>query len=209
MDVAVLILKNPVVNMKLVVALGNPDPKYTGTRHNVGRAAVTYWLQNQTSDATFWENLKQAFTGSDLKPIRVPHFKGLVYRIKSEYCPESIVAPDLGCYMNESGQPVQRLLQYFKIDHADLVVVHDEIDLPLGEVRINTNSSPGGHNGVKSIIENIGTQNFTRIRLGIESRQENRIPPTDKFVLQVFKPEEASTVLAGLNKAVNELENLL
>lgn len=195
--------------MKLVVALGNPDPKYTGTRHNIGRAALTYWLENQTDDHTFWNSIKQVFNGGGLKSINVPKFGGRVYKIKSEYCPESIVVTDLGCFMNESGEPVKKLLQFFKIDSADLIVVHDEIDLPLGEVRISTNSSPGGHNGVKSIVKHLGTQNFTRIRLGIENRTESRIPPTDKYVLQLFKPEEEGEVLGLLNRAVNELENLL
>jgi PTH1 family peptidyl-tRNA hydrolase len=195
--------------MKLVVALGNPDPEYTGTRHNVGRAAVTYWLENQSSNDTFWNNLKQVFTGPEQKRVNVPHFKGTVYKIASDYCPASIVSTDLGCYMNQSGESVQKLLKYFKIQPNDLVIVHDEIDLPLGEVRVSTNSSPGGHNGVKSIIQHIGTQNFTRIRLGIENRTKTRIPPTDKYVLQHFKPEEEAEVLGLLNRAVNELDNLL
>lgn len=203
----VKILKEHGANMKLVVALGNPDQKYTGTRHNVGRAALNYWL-SEINSATLLQSVKAALTGREFNTINVPKFNGKAFKIQTEKSPV-VIAPDLGCFMNNSGEPVNKLLQFFKLTPDNLIVIHDEIDLPLGEVRVSTNSSPGGHNGVKSIIQHIGTQNFTRIRLGIENRKETRIPPTNKYVLQLFKQDEEAEVLSLLNKAVNELENLL
>lgn len=200
-------MKEHGANMKLVVALGNPDQKYTGTRHNVGRAALNYWL-SEINSATLLQSVKAALTGREFNTINVPKFNGKAFKIQTEKSPV-VIAPDLGCFMNNSGEPVNKLLQFFKLTPDNLIVIHDEIDLPLGEVRVSTNSSPGGHNGVKSIIQHIGTQNFTRIRLGIENRKETRIPPTNKYVLQLFKQDEEAEVLSLLNKAVNELENLL
>lgn len=201
--------------MKLVVALGNPDPKYTLTRHNVGRLALQHWLSKQDPDTSVWNNLKKVFTGGN--QLRVPHFKGIAFRLSStshnlpatSYQLQPIISPDLGCYMNESGIPVQTLLKYLKINPTDLIVVHDDIDLPFGEVRISTDSSAGGHNGVKSIIQHLGTQGFTRIRIGVEGRTENRIPPTDQYVLQRFNPTETEalpnifeTVSANIDKTL-------
>ena len=196
--------------MKLVVALGNPDPKYTFTRHNVGRLALQHWLSKQDSDASVWSNLKKVFTGGG-NQLRVPHFKGIAFRLSStsHNLPAPIISPDLGCYMNESGAPVKTLLQYFKISPTDLIVIHDDIDLPIGEVRVSTDSSAGGHNGVKSIIQHLGTQNFTRIRIGVEGRTENRIPPTDQYVLQRFNSIETEALLNIFETASIHLDKTL
>lgn len=192
-----------------MIALGNPDPKYTLTRHNVGRLALQHWLSKQDPDTSVWSNLKKVFIGGG-NQLRVPYFKGVTFRLSStSHNIGPIVATDLGCYMNESGVPVQTLLKYLKIAPADLIVIHDDIDLPLGEVRVSTDSSAGGHNGVKSIIQHLGTQGFTRIRVGVEGRNENRIPPTDQYVLQRFNPTETQalpnifeTVSASIDKTL-------
>ena len=198
--------------MKLVVALGNPDPKYTLTRHNVGRLALQHWLAKQDSDASVWSNLKKVFTGGG-NQLRVPHFKGIAYKLshsaEATGGKPAIISPDLGCYMNESGAPVKTLLQYFKISPTDLIVIHDDIDLPIGEVRVSTDSSAGGQNGVKSIIQHLGTQNFTRIRIGVEGRTENRIPPTDQYVLQRFNSIETEALLNIFETARVHLDKTL
>lgn len=101
--------------------------------------------------------------------------------------------------MNESGSAVRELLHFYKAHpREDLLVIHDEADLPLGTVRQAFDSSSAGHNGVQNIIDELGTKEFHRIRIGVESRANRNDMPTDKFVLQPFGAEE----LARLNKEI-------
>jgi PTH1 family peptidyl-tRNA hydrolase len=108
-------------------------------------------------------------------------------------------------FMNNSGVAVQEILSFYKLGPSDIIVIHDEIDLPLGTVRVTEDSGAAGHNGVKSIIEQLGTTKFKRIRIGIESRIENRIPPTDVFVLEPFKEEELYLLpFTKISEKINE-----
>jgi len=166
--------------MKLIVALGNPGSKYKGTRHNAGFIALEnfvylaqddHMLSATNSKDDFNAKITRATIGSG------PSAKELLFAYPQTF-------------MNDSGIAVQQIMQFYKIEPKDLIVLHDEIDLPLGTVRLTQNSGAAGHNGVKSIIEHLGTPEFTRIRIGIESREENRIPPTDVFVLQNFTENE-------------------
>jgi PTH1 family peptidyl-tRNA hydrolase len=98
-------------------------------------------------------------------------------------------------YMNLSGQAVLEICQYYKVNfEKDLLVIHDDVDLPLGSLRASSASSAAGHNGVQSIIDALGSQNFSRIRIGVENRADKKLPPTDAFVLQNFTPEELQTL---------------
>lgn len=93
--------------------------------------------------------------------------------------------------MNDSGQALKVICNFYKMDLAqDLLVVHDDVDLPLGELRATASSSAAGHNGIKSIIENLGTQDFHRLRIGVETRASRGELPTEAFVLQNFSAEE-------------------
>ena len=178
---------------KLVVGLGNPGKKYEPTRHNIGRRVVEAYLDEQGG-----------FLGGIIggpKRVSGPGFGGVAYRSK-----DIIIVPDLGCYMNESGRPVQLLLSYFKIEPGDLTVVHDEVDLPLGETRVSTDSSAAGHNGVSSIINALGTKKFRRLRIGIESRSDKSRPPTDQFVLQRFTDEEEKEISTVLVETTKQLD---
>lgn len=188
--------------MKLIVALGNPDPKYTHTRHNVGRAALEQFLHRPAT--SLWHAIKHNLTNATPPRVNVPGFAGKAYKLSGD-----IVAPDLGCYMNQSGVPVKHLLSYLKIDPTNLIVVHDEIDLPLKTIRVSTNSSAGGHNGIKSIIQEIGTTNFTRVRIGIENREVLRQPPTDHYVLQKFDSTEHEALKNIYNDTLLAIDNLL
>lgn len=94
-------------------------------------------------------------------------------------------------YMNDSGQALKVILNFYKINVGqDLLVVHDETDLPFGSLRLSKDSSSAGHNGVQSIINNLGTKDFHRLRIGVESRATRNDIPTDAFVLQNFSPDE-------------------
>ena len=175
-------------NMKLVVGLGNPGEKYKHTRHNAGFLAVDFILHdgNQFMEARESKDFKSdVFTlGQDgnkiilLKPLT---------------------------YMNDSGQALKVIVNFYKIDVAkDLLVIHDEVDLPFGSIRLTDSSSGAGHNGVQSIIDNLGTQDFNCIRIGVEARASRADMPTDAFVLQNFTDEELKKLQAEILPKVKE-----
>jgi len=157
--------------MKLIIGLGNPGTQYKKTRHNLG-FMVMEALKNEVKSLDFKLNKKYNALIAEAK-------------IKSEktiFClPQT--------FMNLSGQPVAKIARFYKIKEKDIWVIHDDIDLPLGKIRISYNSSSAGHRGVESIIQSLGHQNFARFRIGIKP-EEKLIIPTEEFVLQKFTPEE-------------------
>lgn len=161
--------------MKIVVGLGNPGEQYKNTRHNVGFLALDHLLND----------------GDGFMTAKPSHeFKSEMYTWKSENG-NKIIFLKPQTYMNDSGQALKVICNFYKIDpKTELLVVHDEVDLPFGKYQITESSSSAGHNGVKSIIENLGTQDFHRIRIGVESRANKADLPTDAFVLQNFNEEE-------------------
>lgn len=166
--------------MKIIVALGNPGPKYKDTRHNVGFMAVDFILR---ADEFFQAKPSHEF----LSEINTWGEDG-----------NKVIFLKPQTYVNDSGQALNAVLNFYKtkpgggsIDVAkDLLVIHDDVDLPLGEIRPTESSSAAGHNGVKDIIEKLGTQDFHRIRIGVESRAAKDEIPTDAFVLQNFSDDE-------------------
>lgn len=168
--------------MKLVVGLGNPGKEYDNTRHNFGFMVV-----------------------EKFGPFRFDKtFNALVNKNAS------VIFALPQTFMNESGLAVQKISDFFKIGPDDLWVIHDDIDLPLGEVRMSQGQSSAGHKGVESIISSLGTQDFHRLRLGIMSASKGMIP-TEKFVLQNFTDLENPTVTKTIDtvreKIVQELQN--
>ncbi|MFH0805198.1 MAG: aminoacyl-tRNA hydrolase [Patescibacteria group bacterium] len=157
----------------LLVGLGNPGTQYRGTRHNFGAAAVER-LHRLTANTKC-----AARTGSLAAGVRVA-------------VPQT--------FMNESGLAVSKLVKYYRIEPADVWLVHDDIDLPLGTIRISFGSSSGGHRGVASAIEHLGTKEFWRIRLGIGSQTRGRTP-TEQYVLQRFTNGEQLAVSQVLSLA--------
>jgi PTH1 family peptidyl-tRNA hydrolase len=113
-------------------------------------------------------------------------------------------------FMNNSGKAVQETLAYYKIPPENLIVIHDEIDLPFGETRVSENSSSAGHKGIQSIIDELKTQNFTRIRIGIKQKSEIRNPKSETadFVLEKFSKKEEEE-LGGITKRAIEKINAL
>lgn len=160
--------------MKLIVGLGNPGKKYEGNRHNVGFMALDYVL----------------CSNNDFMTARPSHdFKSEMNTWEDGTHKVIFLKPQT--YMNDSGQALRVICNFYKMDfEKDLLVVHDELDLPFGTIRTSVNASPAGHNGIKSIIENLGTQNFTRLRIGIETRESRDQLPTEAFVLQNFSETE-------------------
>ncbi len=180
--------------MKLIVGLGNPGKKYEKTRHNVGFMVLDE-LQKKLSEyqISSWEMNKKfnaQISGCTIKGQKI-----------------ILVKPQT--YMNDSGMSVGQIGQFYKIPSSDLIVVHDEKDLKLGDIKIQTDRGHAGHNGVKSIIEQVSTQNFTRIRVGIASDNEKKMEDTAKFVLHKFGLFEKGKVKESIDRAVQDLMGLI
>ena len=174
----------------LLVGLGNPGKEYKKTRHNAGFMFVDY----------FFEKYREEFGFSDWK---------LDKRLKSEISigkngKEKIILLKPQTFMNLSGDSIKKALNYFKIDIADLKVVHDDIDLSLGKMKINLGASSAGHNGVQDIIEKLGTKDFPRIRFGIDNRGEIKIE-TDKYVLGKFTTTEEKVINKIIEDTASEI----
>ncbi len=168
--------------MKLIVGLGNFEDKYLFTRHNAGFMAVDFFVQS------VGENFKQ-----DKK------LKSLVakFRFKGE---DVVVIKPL-TYMNLSGDAVSAVMNFYKIDKKDVFVIYDDIALDLGRVRFRGSGSDGGHNGIKSIIQHLGTKDFDRLKIGI-GPQPNI--PSEAFVLQNFVQDELVALKEVLKKPMVE-----
>ncbi|HXK32193.1 MAG TPA: aminoacyl-tRNA hydrolase [Candidatus Paceibacterota bacterium] len=164
--------------MVLIVGLGNPGEKYNRTRHNVGFKTI--------------EEIAKIFDFPIFtsKPI----FKAEIS--KGTYNNKNIVLAKPKTFMNLSGQAVKLLIKSFKT--KELIVIHDDIDIPLGKIRIANNRGAANHNGVESIINELKTKNFIRLRIGIKPKI--KIKALDRFVLQKFNKEEEKIVNEVIRK---------
>ena len=171
--------------MKLIVGLGNPGKKYEKTRHNVGFLVINE-LQKQLASfgVNPWE-LSKKFNG------------------------EKIILAKPMTFMNKSGEAVQNIGHYYKMHQKDIIVVHDDKDIMLGEIKIQENRGPAGHNGIKSIIEFIGTQDFTRVRIGIASENKNKMKDIPKFVLDKFGILEKKKLNLSIEEAVEKIMGII
>lgn len=177
--------------MKLIVGLGNPGEKYENTRHNVGYLVLDNLLKKlEKLKQTFWEEEKK--------------FNALTKEVVIDG--EKIVLLKPTTFMNDSGRAVQKYASYFKIDPQDIIILHDELDIPIGKIKIRFGGSSAGHNGVASIMEKLGTDKFLRIRLGIgkESRTQATHDTAD-FVLGVFAASEKGKVKTMINQAIKDV----
>lgn len=161
--------------MKLVIGLGNPGEQYIKTRHNAGFIAVGAFAK--ANEAPDWTDKSK--------------FKSLVTEI-SDANGEKIVLAKPQTFMNLSGGAVQSLKTFYKLSNEDITVVHDEVDLPSGEVRTKTGGSSAGHNGVESVMSHIG-EDFHRIRIGIRNELVDRADTSD-FVLGRLSEQEITTI---------------
>jgi len=158
----------------LITGLGNPGPKYERTRHNLGFMALDALMESGSS-----RELSLGKLGV-LHAVRLPGVDGEILALKPM------------TFMNLSGRAVVHVLHYYKLTVADLLVIHDELDLPLGRMRMKMGGGLAGHNGLKSIAAETGTQDFARLRLGI-GRPEGKMDMA-AYVLQDFRAEERDTV---------------
>jgi PTH1 family peptidyl-tRNA hydrolase len=179
----------------LVVGLGNPGAKYAGNRHNVG-AMVVDELASRHGGA----RLKAHKSRASVAEVRLGTLPG------GAPGPRAVLAVP-SSYMNESGGPVKALMQFFGI-HADhLVVLHDELDIPGGDVRLKQGGGEGGHNGLRSISSSLGTKDYLRVRIGI-GRPPGRMEAAD-FVLRDFSVTERKELPFLIGDAADAVEQLV
>jgi PTH1 family peptidyl-tRNA hydrolase len=175
----------------LVVGLGNPGPRYAGNRHNVG-AMVAAELAKRTG-STLTSHKARAAAAS----VRIGTLPG------GAPGPRAVLAVPTS-YMNESGGPVKALMTFFSVQPDHLVVVHDELDIPAGVVRLKQGGGEGGHNGLRSITSALGTKEYLRVRVGI-GRPPGRMDPAD-FVLRDFSPVERKELPLLVSDAADAAE---
>jgi len=168
--------------MKLVVGLGNPGRKYDGTRHNIGFDVVDLIASRHRLD---WE----------AAPAEALLAR---WRVASAMLGKPLT------FMNLSGQAVCELVRFYKVDLTDLLVVVDDVHLEVGRLRARLNGSAGGHNGLKSLIEVLGTDGFARLRMGV-GRGDARRDLAD-HVLATFEPQERTIVAEAVGRAADAAE---
>ena len=178
----------------MVVGLGNPGSTYAGNRHNVG-AMVVDELASRTKSA-----LRTHKARAVAAQVRIGTGPGGVPG------PSAIIAVP-NSYMNESGGPVKALMGFFSVEPDRLVVIHDELDIPAGDVRLKLGGGEGGHNGLRSISKSLGTKDYLRVRVGI-GRPPGRQDAAD-FVLKDFSPVERKELPFLLGDAADAVEQLL
>jgi PTH1 family peptidyl-tRNA hydrolase len=166
--------------MKIIIGLGNPGKKYEKTRHNFGFMAADFLRAG--FEAPAWK-LNKKFN-AEISKITVDG--------------EEIVLAKPQTFMNSSGVAIQKILSFYKATPADLIVMHDDMDIEFGKIKNGVNRGAAGHNGVQSTIDMLGGNAFARIRLGVGRPPEN-IPSPD-YVLQKFSPAELSQIPDILKK---------
>ena len=172
--------------MKLIVGLGNPGTGYANNRHNIGFMCLNRFARAHG--------------------IKFDKKQGLARIGIGEVSGEKVVLARPQTFMNLSGQSVIRLVNKFNIDFNDLLVIHDDLDLPLGKIRIRYGGSPGGHKGISSIINHLGSRDFSRIKIGIgrpATMEDSTETDIISYVLSDF-PDEEKKIVTGVMDEVSE-----
>ncbi len=173
--------------MKIIAGLGNPTKQYEGTRHNVG-FSVIYRLADKY-------NIK----------MNIARHKALIGT--GVIAGEKVMLVMPQTYMNLSGEAVGEIMRYYKAEPSDLIITYDDIDLDVGKLRIRAKGSAGGHNGMKSIIAHIGSEEFDRVRVGIGHKP----PEFDlaDYVLSRFGKDELPLIRDAVDKAADAMEVII
>ena len=170
----------------LIVGLGNPGQEYVLSRHNVGFQCIDFFTKS-LEEFKGWvdkKDLKCQFNSAQLSDKRVLTIKPTTY-------------------MNDSGQAVTAVAHFYRIDPSDIIVIHDELDIDFGQIRTRIGGSDAGHNGIKSITNSLGTDNYGRIRVGVGPKEPEKIDSAD-FVLANFSQAEREQ-LPSMHKEVSAL----
>ena len=173
--------------MKIIVGLGNPTDKYAGTRHNVG-FSVIYNISDTYGIAV------------DAKKHKALIGRGIIEG-------EKVILAMPQTFMNLSGESVRELMDYYKCDETDLIVIYDDISLDVGKLRIRKKGSAGGHNGIKNIIAHLGTQEFARIKVGV-GEKPSRMDLAD-YVLGRFSADEQPVIREAAQLATQAVATII
>jgi PTH1 family peptidyl-tRNA hydrolase len=163
--------------MKIVVGLGNPGARYDGTRHNVGYAVVDYLAS--APDAGRFQN----------------RFQAQVCEVFADGEKMILVKPET--FMNLSGRSVRQVVDFYQAELADLLIVCDDINLPLGKLRVRAKGTHGGHNGLRDIQNHLGTTEYARLRIGVDAPSSDAVD----HVLSRFKPGERDVIKDAVARA--------
>lgn len=173
--------------MKLIIGLGNPGKQYEYTRHNIGFEVIDALAKEWNA------------------PLTSTKFNGMYATVHRPEGKVILLKPLT--YMNLSGECVRPLMDYFDIDVEDIIVIYDDLDLETGKLRLRQKGSAGGHNGIKSLIQHLGTQQFNRIRVGVD-RPPAGMKVAD-YVLAKFSKDDAPIVTDAIAKSVAAVEKSL
>ena len=171
----------------LIVGLGNPGPRYAGTRHNAGFLVLDLLAER---------------TGGKFKA-----HKGRADLVEGRLAGVTLVLAKPKCYVNESGGPIVAVSRFYKVPVERIVVVHDDLDLPYGSLRLKQGGGEGGHNGLKSTTAALGSKEYARVRLGI-GRPPGQHDPAE-YVLREFSAAERKDLAFFLDRAADAVETLI
>lgn len=170
--------------MKLVVGLGNKGREYENTRHNMGFMLIDRYLQYKNITDKFKEKFNAIYIETTINNEKVIFIKPMTY-------------------MNNSGIAVRAFVDFYKLNSEDILVISDDLDLDLGKFRLRRNGSSGGHNGLKSIISHLGTDDFKRLRIGISNDKDDVI----NYVLSKFSKKELNDIDTMFDTLVDVLDD--
>ena len=159
--------------MKIIIGLGNPGSKYDKTRHNVGFDLVSFYADSEKSHFSEWKTNKKF--DSEIAEGKING--------------EKIILAKPQTFMNDSGRAVFNIAKFYKVAPRDILVVHDDIDLPLGKIRIKKTGSSGGHRGIESIIESLGSEQFIRLKIGVGFPENKKIDAAKLVLKKISKVE--------------------
>jgi PTH1 family peptidyl-tRNA hydrolase len=175
--------------MVLIIGLGNPEEKYSDTRHNVGFKVVELF-SNKNNFSDF--RLEKKFNAKISEGL---------------FNNEKLILAKPLTYMNRSGKSVKSLMFFFKEKRLQTIIVHDEIDLPLGKIKISKNRGTAGHKGIESIVAELKSKNFIRLRIGIAPTKRKK--PAEVFVLERFSKNEKKILDDAISRSIQAIEYYL
>ena len=191
----------------LVVGLGNPGPNYAGNRHNVGAMVVDELASRHDLGSLAVDRLASRRGGAGGAVFKTHRSRARVVEMRLRVPGPKLVLAIPLAYMNVSGGPVAGLMKYFDVPVERLIVVHDELDIEAGVVRLKRGGGEGGHNGLRSISQSIGSKDYLRVRVGI-GRPPGRQDPAE-YVLKDFSKAEKSELPLLLDEAADAVEALV
>lgn len=159
--------RGSISKMKIIAGLGNPGQKYDRTKHNTGFMALDNYLEKNNLNLD-----KEKFEGK---------------WTKQKINGEDVILLEPQTFMNESGRSISQVANFFKVKPEDILVIQDDMDMPIGKIRIRANGKSGGHNGIKSIIRDLGTEKFNRLKIGIRHPEKTSVV---SWVLTPFNDEQ-------------------